>query len=136
LGERLDLRNDGVHIETNEMRIFLDQRIEEIQALAQDTDEAGRLNIIQSLQIAKIDIQSPQDTLLAPTAISNLVNPGLRYVITNRYCKLYEGILWSLNMDAIISQIQALAQDTDEAGRLNIIQSLQIAKTNSEHCTC
>ena len=37
--------------------------------------------------------------MLAPTAISNLVNPGLRYVITNRYCKLHEGILWRLNIN-------------------------------------
>lgn len=42
----------------------MDAIISQIQALAQDTDEAGRLNIIQSLQIAKIDIQSPQDTFM------------------------------------------------------------------------
>jgi demethylsterigmatocystin 6-O-methyltransferase len=42
----------------------MDAIITQIQALARDTDEAGRLNIIQSLQRAKIDIQSPQDTFM------------------------------------------------------------------------
>lgn len=42
----------------------MDAIIVQIQALAQDTDEAGRLSIIQSLQRAKIEIQSPQDTFI------------------------------------------------------------------------
>ena len=42
----------------------MDAIIAQIHSLAQDTDEAGRLNIIQSLQKVKIEIQSPQDTFM------------------------------------------------------------------------
>ncbi|KAJ5236461.1 hypothetical protein N7489_006552 [Penicillium chrysogenum] len=55
----------------------MDAIISQIQALAQDTDEAGRLNIIQSLQIAKIDIQSPQDTFME-LAVPGLTSAMLR----------------------------------------------------------
>ncbi|KAJ6187511.1 hypothetical protein N7519_002419 [Penicillium mononematosum] len=55
----------------------MDAIIAQIQALAQDTDEAGRLNIIQSLQRAKIDIQSPLDTFME-LAVPGLTSAMLR----------------------------------------------------------
>jgi demethylsterigmatocystin 6-O-methyltransferase len=42
----------------------MDSIIAQIQALAQNTDEAGRLNIIQSLKRVKNELQSPKDTLM------------------------------------------------------------------------
>lgn len=42
----------------------MDSIVAQIQAIAQNTDEAGRLNIIRALKQVKVEIQSPRDTLL------------------------------------------------------------------------
>ncbi|KAJ5185135.1 O-methyltransferase family 2 [Penicillium cf. griseofulvum] len=55
----------------------MDSIIAQIQALAENTDEAGRLNIIQSLKRVKNELQSPKDTLME-LAVPGLTNAMLR----------------------------------------------------------
>lgn len=42
----------------------MDSIVAQIQAIAQNTDEAGRLNIIRALKQVKVELQSPHDTFL------------------------------------------------------------------------
>lgn len=42
----------------------MDSIIAQIRALAQTTDEAGRLDMIQSLTRLKIELQSPKDVIM------------------------------------------------------------------------
>lgn len=42
----------------------MDSIVAQIHAMAQKTDEAGRLNIIRALKQVKVELQSPHDTLL------------------------------------------------------------------------
>jgi hypothetical protein len=42
----------------------MDSIVAQIQAIAQNTDEAGRLNIIRALKQVKVDLQSSHDTFL------------------------------------------------------------------------
>ena len=42
----------------------MDSIIAQIRALAQNTDEAGRLDMIQSLARLKIELQSPKDIIM------------------------------------------------------------------------
>ncbi|KAJ6138196.1 O-methyltransferase family 2 [Penicillium samsonianum] len=55
----------------------MDSIIAQIQAMAQNTDEAGRLNIIQSLKRVKIELQSPTDTFME-LAVPGLTSAMLR----------------------------------------------------------
>lgn len=53
----------------------MDSIVAQIQAIAQNTDEAGRLNIIRALKQVKVELQSPRDTLL------ELAVPVRRYLL-------------------------------------------------------
>ncbi|KAJ5960189.1 O-methyltransferase family 2 [Penicillium vulpinum] len=55
----------------------MDPIIAQIQAIAQNSDEAGRLNIIQSLRRVRIELQSPKDTFME-LAVPGLTNAMLR----------------------------------------------------------
>lgn len=57
----------------------MDSIIAQIKAIAQNTDEAGRLNIIQSLKRVKVELQSPQDTFLelAVPVGGHILQPGV-----------------------------------------------------------
>ncbi|KGO45702.1 Winged helix-turn-helix transcription repressor DNA-binding [Penicillium expansum] len=81
----------------------MDSIIAQIQAIAQNTDEAGRLNIIQSLKRVKVELQSPQDTFL------ELAVPGLTSAILRISADL--GLLRSLagtNQSLNVTQIADL----------------------------
>ncbi|CAG8888306.1 unnamed protein product [Penicillium egyptiacum] len=83
----------------------MDAIIAQIQALAQDTDEAGRLNIIQSLQRVKVELQSPQDTFM------ELAVPGLTSAMLRISADL--GLLRSLaksDVSLTVTQIAALSR--------------------------
>ncbi|CAI7653261.1 unnamed protein product [Penicillium glandicola] len=55
----------------------MDSIIAQIQALAQNADEAGRLDIIQSLKRVRIELQSPKDTVME-LAVPGLTSATLR----------------------------------------------------------
>ncbi|CAI7613307.1 unnamed protein product [Penicillium discolor] len=55
----------------------MDSIVAQIQAIAQNTDEAGRLNIIRALKQVKVELQSPRDTLLE-LAVPGLTSAMLR----------------------------------------------------------
>ncbi|CAI7626596.1 hypothetical protein PCG10_005652 [Penicillium crustosum] len=55
----------------------MDSIVAQIQAIAQNTDEAGRLNIIRALKQVKVELQSPHDTFLE-LAVPGLTSAMLR----------------------------------------------------------
>ncbi|KAJ5384780.1 O-methyltransferase family 2 [Penicillium concentricum] len=55
----------------------MDSIIAQIQAIAENTDEAGRLDIIQSLKQVKNELQSPKDAIME-LAVPGLTNAMLR----------------------------------------------------------
>ncbi|CAI7676504.1 unnamed protein product [Penicillium palitans] len=55
----------------------MDSIVAQIQAIAQNTDEAGRLNIIRALKQVKVELQSPHDTFLE-LAVPALTSAMLR----------------------------------------------------------
>lgn len=56
----------------------MDSIVAQIQAIAQNTDEAGRLSIIRALKQVKVELQSPHDTFLelAVPVCGRLLPPG------------------------------------------------------------
>ncbi|KAJ9484181.1 hypothetical protein VN97_g9208 [Penicillium thymicola] len=55
----------------------MDSIVAQIHAMAQNTDEAGRLNIVRALKQVKVELQSPHDTLLE-SAVPGLTSAMLR----------------------------------------------------------